>query len=141
MTIFHFYKCLKFFRHLDEISKTINYEQENSAEQMKTRRLVKILERKRRKTAKIERKQRYIEKLIKENGNDEKLNPKESKYINCSNCKNPRNNNCNWGLCRMCCKDKVFADEQECKGHKLKFRIKNKDSQTITSNDDTKVNL
>lgn len=105
-------------RHLDEITKAIDYDATNNQEQENARKLVKLLERKRRKTAKLERKQKYAQETSESE-------PKRPKYINCSACKNPRSDNCDWQLCRSCCKNKVFSDEVECKGHCLKFRIKN----------------
>ena len=125
-------------RHLDEINKTIDYEQESNTEQEKARKLVKLLERKRRKTAKIERKQRYIEKLIKDKGSEAPF-IKETKYINCSNCKNPRNDKCSFLLCRMCCKQKIFTEQKDCIGHGLKFRIKNTEKLVTIKSDSTLI--
>lgn len=109
-------------RHLDEIHKKIDYDNEQDLEQEQSKKLVKMLERKRRKTLKIERKQRYVERVVKDSG--EIVERKIAKYVDCSQCKNPRGGNCDWLLCRMCCKNKVFTEEIECKGHQLKFRKK-----------------
>ena len=109
-------------RHLDEINKTIDYDNKDDPNQETALKLVKLLERKRRKTAKIERKKRYIEKLSSKESEIDSA--KTLKYINCNQCKNPQSCNCEWKLCRKCCKEKIFTEKIECKGHGLKFRIK-----------------
>jgi len=112
-------------QHLDEINKTIDYDNKDDPSQETALKLVKLLERKRRKTAKIERKKRLTEKLdVKDKDDLDSTNVKQPKYINCNQCKNPQSCNCEWKLCRKCCKEKIFSEKIECKGHGLKFRIK-----------------
>ena len=101
-------------RHLEELQSSIN-ESTDKIEQETARKLAKLLERKRRKTERIEKKLKYIER--NQSNKDGDIQVKKSKYINCNNCKNPKGDSCEHSLCRKCCKEKVFTEEIECKGN------------------------
>ena len=124
-------------RQIHELTGDLDVNQEPDD---KTKKMVKLLERKRRKLEKCERKQRQLEQLIeREKGSDgqsettttsdDRLriqqlilnNKKPTKYVLCSNCKNPRGENCSFSLCRSCCKEKVFTDQVDCKGNLALF--------------------
>ena len=83
-------------------------------EQESTRKLVKLLERKRRKHERIERK-------LKNLPIDNDGHIKKTKYVYCASCKNPKSANCDYNLCRKCCKDKVWNQQIECKGEYTRF--------------------
>ena len=113
-------------RHVDEITNNINENNINKSDQESAMKVVKLLERKRRKHERIERKQRYIEnnlkRISKEAGEEFTAAPiKKTKYVYCGNCKNPKSENCEHNLCRKCCKDKVFTEKIECKGKLFLF--------------------
>lgn len=113
-------------RHVDEITSNINDLEQ--AEQETALKLVKHLERKRRKQDRIEKKAKYIQENLKKineyNENPEKymMKREKAKYTLCEVCKNPRGENCEFKMCRKCCKEKIHGEELECKGHKLKSR-------------------
>ena len=118
-------------RQIHELTSEIEVNQEPDD---RTTKMVKLLERKRRKREKCERKQRQLSQLMQrgeasESGQEltkeEQLKrlhelvvsqKKPTKYVLCSNCKNPRGENCAHSLCRSCCKEKVFTDQVDCKG-------------------------
>lgn len=83
---------------MEEITNNIN--DLDSNEQDSAMRMVKHLERKRRKQERIEKKQNYIEnnlKNIKEYNDDPQgylLKRHKMKYVLCDQCKNPRGENC-----------------------------------------------
>jgi hypothetical protein len=85
------------------VSSLIN-DKEDTALSLK---VAKILDRKLRKKERLERKLKYK--------NPNNLNRKKS-YINCTGCKNPRGENCEYCLCRKCCKEKVFNSQLVCSG-------------------------
>ena len=72
----------------------------DSSEQDSAMKMIKHLDRKRRKQERIEKKQKYIEnnlKNIKEYSEDPQaylLKRQKMKYILCENCRNPRGDNC-----------------------------------------------
>ena len=99
---------------VEELSKTIS-EKNDAIEQEATRKLVKLLERKRRKHERIERKLKNFHPTTTNDGvNVSRI--KNTKYVYCETCKNPKSANCDWNLCRSCCKDKVWTQKIECKG-------------------------
>jgi hypothetical protein len=106
-------------RHVDQITTNLN---ENNIidkdEQATAMKLVKLLERKRRKNERLERKQRYVENCAKklDNESGQSAAVKKTKYVECATCKNPRGESCEHNLCRKCCKEKVFTEHIECKG-------------------------
>lgn len=110
----------------------------------KTKKLMTVLERKRRKLEKIERKKQYANNMKSKKVELDELTGLEvraaPKYVDCGECKNPRGASCAFGLCRKCCKQKVFTDELDCKGHNLKFRAKiptTTTAATLTINEST----
>ena len=116
-------------RHVDEITSSINGL--DQAEQESAMKLVKYLERKRRKQDRVERKAMYIEQNLKKieeyNENPEEYVKKRerAKYAFCV-CKNIRGEKCEHSMCRKCCKEKIERtgeiEELECRGHKLKSK-------------------
>jgi hypothetical protein len=107
---------------VDEMSKRIEAEEEQNEKDKDTaKKLIKLLDRKRRKFERIEKKQKFIEKLKEENR--EKSNIMKVRYVICKSCKNPKSGNCQFELCRKCCKEKVFTEELECKGFLSLFII------------------
>ena len=97
---------------VEELSKTIS-EKNDALEQEATRKLVKLLERKRRKHERIERKLKHLPTTT-DGLSTTKI--KKEKYVYCQTCKNPKSANCDWNLCRSCCKDKIWTQKIECKG-------------------------
>ncbi len=97
---------------VEELSKTIS-EKNDALEQEATRKLVKLLERKRRKHERIERKLKHLP-TTKDGISTAKI--KKEKYVYCQTCKNPKSANCDWNLCRSCCKEKIWTQKIECKG-------------------------
>ena len=85
-------------RHADEI--TNNIEKMDKTEQESAMKLVKHLERKRRKQDRIEKKTKYIEENLKKipayiaNPEEYLKKRNQMKYTLCETCKNPRGENC-----------------------------------------------
>ncbi len=89
------------------------------------RKLAKLLERQKRKKDRLEKKISHT--------NGQTIVPASKKtYVHCATCKNPRGETCKYFLCKKCCKEKVFTEELECVGHRLKFRVKNTEATIIT---------
>ena len=102
---------------VEELNSSIN-DKASVLEQESTRKLVKLLERKRRKHERIERKLKHIPTTT--DGITE-AQVKKDKYVYCLTCKNPKSKNCDYDLCRACCKDKIWNQKLECKGKFEKF--------------------
>ena len=58
---------------------------------------------------------------------------KEHKNKSCSLCPNRKGDNCDYELCRPCCKKKTILEILDCKGHKLLIKTK-KNSLSNTLN-------
>jgi len=100
-------------KHLNDINSSLNDADIDDGEKSESLKLARLLDRKKRKLERIER------KAVR------KSTPRttmKTRYINCTRCKNPKSHNCEHNLCRMCCKDKVFIEKIECKGHGLRAR-------------------
>ena len=113
---------------LDEISGSKSLSMLSEKEQHTSiLKIAKILERKRRKNERLERKIKYRDscrqKAAEKNGlaavvSDVKSCVASGKrvYVYCTKCKNPRGETCEYGMCRKCCRDKVFYEIVSCKG-------------------------
>lgn len=107
-------------RHLENISTSLTDESVDDEQKQAALKLAKLLERKKRKIERIERKISYRSK------NPSVVDtPRKPRYEICLTCKNPKSANCEHELCRACCKDKVFTQNIECKGHGLRVKVKN----------------
>lgn len=98
-------------KQLEEISSTLNDESVDEEKKAATLKLAKLLDRKRRKLERIERKMAYRAKSA-----NQPVVPRPLRYVFCKTCKNPKGQACEHELCRMCCKEKVFTQNVECKG-------------------------
>ena len=101
-------------KHLEEVTSTLNDDSVNEEGKAVAVKLVKLLDRKRRKLERIERKMAYRAKTA-----NQPVVPRPLRYVFCKTCKNPKGQNCEYELCRMCCKEKVFTEGIECKGKKI----------------------
>lgn len=117
-------------RHIDELTSSLN-ESLDREKKESVLKCAKIIERKKRKLEKIERKAKYNEE-----NEVRKQENRRDKYASCGLCKNPKGEKCEFSLCRKCCKNKVFTEMIDCKGHQLKYRIKNQPSETKIENND-----
>lgn len=102
-------------KHLDEISSTLADENVSEEQKAAAIKLVKLLDRKKRKLERIERKMAYRAKTAAQQQLQPAV-PRPLRYVFCKTCKNPKGKNCSFELCRMCCKEKVFTQNVECKG-------------------------
>lgn len=122
-------------RHIDELTLSLNENLEKE-EKDSVLKFAKIIERKKRKLEKIERKNKSLEEE-----EARKQENKRNKYSLCGGqCKNPKGEKCEFKLCRKCCKDKVFTDKIDCKGHQIKFRQKIQNEETNLENMENNLN-
>ena len=101
---------------VDELNNAMLNDKISELDQESTRKLVKLLERKRRKHERIERKLKHTSPVVEDLGVNSTPYIKKTKYTYCGSCKNPKSANCDFSLCRSCCKDKVWTEKVECKG-------------------------
>ena len=85
-------------------------------QQISMLKIAKILERKKRKQERIDKKLNARKILAEKIASGEATITKRPVYIKCQSCKNPRGLTCAFELCRKCCKDKVLAEQVDCKG-------------------------
>jgi tRNA-dihydrouridine synthase 1 len=132
--------CIQNAEIRDKVDETRAILNTNSGELIETykeleesERLKKSIERKKRKQEKAERKEAFKKRMRETNPsltspatldlteNDQikllKTIGKKVKYLYCDECRcNPRSGHCDYNLCRMCCKDKIFKEQLDCKG-------------------------
>lgn len=51
----------------------------------------------------------------------------------CSKCPNPCGTKCAYGLCKKCCKNKCFAEELDCEGHRIQVKTKREAARLYNS--------
>ncbi|XP_027203528.2 dihydrouridine synthase 1 [Dermatophagoides pteronyssinus] len=58
--------------------------------------------------------------------------PKAPKILRelCSQCPHPRGLKCDFGYCRICCRQKSFVEKLNCQGHGFRFRSKSENEKS-----------